>query len=260
MILPKKSLGQHWLADEQALKEICALADLNSKDVVLEIGPGQGALTKYLVRQAKQVIAVEFDSELAQLLPVRINATNLQVVNQDILKFDFSNLPPGYKIVANIPYYLTSHLFRILTQSTNSPLSAVILTQKEVAERICAGPGQMSVLSVSVQLYFKVRLGLVVPAAAFNPAPKVDSQVVLLNLRPAQLYENLNQKNFFRIVKAGFSNRRKKLRSSLSAGLAIDKTIADELLKIAGIDGNLRAQNLDLPDWHKLYKAYGKLN
>ncbi len=257
--LPKKSLGQHWLVDEHALKEICDSANLSQTDTVLEIGPGQGALTKYLVKEVKQVIAVEFDLELAKNLKSRINSNNLTIINMDILKFDFSSLPTGYKLVANIPYYLTSHLFRGISESTNPPSSAVILVQKEVAERICAGPGQMSILSVSVQMYFEASLGLTVPASSFEPKPKVDSQVVKLHRLKKPLFESINQKQFFRIVKAGFSAKRKKLRSSLSGGLGIEKTQTEQLLSTAKIDPNLRAQNLSLQDWHKIYVAYAKI-
>lgn len=257
--LPKKSLGQHWLKDEQALESICDTAELYPNDVVLEIGPGQGALTKYLVERAKQVIAIELDNNLANSLKNKITAENLTVINQDILKFDFSQLPNGYKIVANIPYYLTSHLFRVLSETSNPPASAVILVQKEVAERICAGPGQMSILSVSVQLYFETSLGLVIPAESFEPPPKIDSQLVVLKWRTQPLFKNVNEKEFFKVVKAGFSARRKKLRSSLSGGLAMNKTATDQFLSEADVNGELRAQNLSLKDWYKLYTTYAKL-
>lgn len=257
--LPKKSLGQHWLKDESVLEAICGTAEINSNDVVLEIGPGQGALTKYLVKQAKQVVAIELDDNLAVLLKNKYTAENLTVINQDILKFDFSELPTDYKIVANIPYYLTSHLFRVLSESSNPPVSAVILVQKEVAERICAAPGQMSLLAVSIQLYFETSLGLVVPADAFEPPPKIYSQVIKLKWRKKSLFDQLNHKEFFKIVKSGFSARRKKLRSSLSGGLAMDKAATDKLLEEAGVNGELRAQNLSLQDWYKLQTTYAKL-
>lgn len=256
---PKKSLGQHWLVDDTALSSICQQANLTKNDTVLEIGPGQGALTKHLVQQVGLVIAVEFDDILAQSLKTRVKTDNLRVINQDILNFDFSSMPLGYKIVANIPYYLTSHLFRLITQSTNLPASAVILVQKEIAERICASQGQMSVLAVSIQVYFNASLGSIVPSSSFDPAPKVDSQVVILQKLPNSLVKNLDEKLFFRIVKAGFSAKRKKLRSSLSAGLGMEKLQAEQLLSMAEIDPNLRAQNLSLNDWHSLYHAYAKI-
>jgi len=248
----KKSLGQHWLKDEAALQSICADAELTKKDLVLEIGPGQGDLTGQLQSGAGRVIAVEIDEALAAQLPA---AENLEVVSQDILKFDLTQLPPDYKVVANIPYYLTSNLIRVLSESPNPPSRMVLLVQKEVAERLAAPPGRMSLLSVSVQLYYEPQLGRVVPAGLFEPPPKVDSQVIILRRRPRPLFEQLDKRLFFRIVKAGFAGRRKKLRSSLAAGLAVEKSQADQWLEQAKISGDLRAQNLSLSEWHKLYTA-----
>jgi 16S rRNA (adenine1518-N6/adenine1519-N6)-dimethyltransferase len=248
----KKSLGQHWLTDDATLTEICRAAQLDSADVVLEIGPGLGHLTRKLAEAAKKVIAVELDKELTDRLAAEAPA-NVEVQQGDILRFDLTQLPLGYKVVANIPYYLTSNLIRILSESPNPPELMVLLVQKEVAERLAAAPGQMSLLSVSAQLYYQPKLGPVVPAKLFEPAPKVDSQVIILSHR--QLFEDLDSKQFFRVVKAGFSGRRKKLRSSLAAGLNIDKSRADSILRQAGIDGDLRSQNLSLDDWHKLYTS-----
>lgn len=257
---PKKSLGQHWLNDLAALKSIADAADLDKTDTVLEIGSGQGSLTDLLLERAGQVIAVEVDKELAADLRQKFNLPQLKVVAGDILEFDFSQLPYGYKVVANIPYYLTSHLVRLISQADNPPKLAVLLVQKEVAQRIAAGPGQMSLLSVSAQLHFSAELGPAVKAELFEPPPKVDSQAIILQRRPDPLFEDLDEKLFFRVVKAGFAGRRKKLRGSLAAGLRIDKIQADELLDTAGIDGDLRAQNLSLGDWHKLYKAFQSIN
>jgi 16S rRNA (adenine1518-N6/adenine1519-N6)-dimethyltransferase len=251
----KKSLGQHWLKDEATLQAICDAANLEKSDTVLEIGPGLGDLTRQLVQRAGQVVAVEVDDQLASGLPGQVAADNLEIIRQDILKFDLTTLPVGYKVVANIPYYLTSSLLRILSESANPPVLVVLLVQKEVAERLAAGPGQMSLLSVSVQLYYEPVLGPIVAAELFLPPPKVDSQVVILKRRSRPLFDDLDSKKFFRIVKAGFAGRRKKLRGSLSAGLRISKDDADQLLKTAGIGGDLRAQNLRLEDWHKLYIA-----
>ncbi|MBX4197685.1 16S rRNA (adenine(1518)-N(6)/adenine(1519)-N(6))-dimethyltransferase RsmA [Candidatus Saccharibacteria bacterium] len=256
VVQPKKSLGQHWLKDQLTLEAICASADLKETDTVLEVGPGQGDLTAQLVKRAGRVIAVELDEQLAASLPKLINVPNLEVISADILKFDLTQLPADYKLVANIPYYLTSHLIRSFSESPNPPQAMVLLVQKEVAERIAAQPGQMSLLSASAQLYYQPTLGQVVPAELFEPPPKVDSQVIILKRRPKSLFKGLDTKLYFQIVKAGFAGRRKKLRSSLAAGLSIDKKSADELLKSAGISGDLRAQNLSLPDWHKLYLAW----
>jgi 16S rRNA (adenine1518-N6/adenine1519-N6)-dimethyltransferase len=257
---PKKSLGQHWLNDSASLNAICDIVDIQEGDHVLEIGPGQGSLTNKLLQRRAHVIAVELDETLAKNLPNHISPIPevrppLEVVQGDILKFDLSIMPPGYKVVANIPYYLTSNLLRIICESSNPPLQMALLVQKEVAQRIAAKPGAMSVLSVSVQLYYIATLGQIVPAKLFVPPPKVDSQVIGLTLRGQPLFDSLDSKKFFRVVKAGFSGRRKKLRSSLSGGLHISKEEADKLLAKADIDGNLRAQELSLGDWYKINKS-----
>ncbi len=253
---PNKSLGQHWLTDIQALEAIAELAEIRPTDTVLEIGPGLGNLTRYLARLATDVIAVEFDENLAAKLPARVTAANLRVIQGDILKFDLSSLPAAYKVVANIPYYLTSNLLRVLSEADNPPRMMVLLVQKEVAERICAKPGRMSVLSVSVQLFYDCRPALEVPADKFDPPPKVDSQVVVLRRHEKPLFSGIDTDIFFRLVKAGFSERRKKLRSSLAGGLGLAKEQADSLLDKAAIDPAARAQNLSLAQWHSLYLAY----
>jgi 16S rRNA (adenine1518-N6/adenine1519-N6)-dimethyltransferase len=260
MILPKKSLGQHWLKDVATLEAICEAADLNPADTVLEIGPGLGDLTRQLVKRAGQVIAVEVDQNLATDLSNQVLAANLEIFYGDILKFDLTNLPLNYKVVANIPYYLTSNLIRVLSESANSPAMMVLLVQKEVAQRLAASPGQMSLLALSAQLYYEPTLGPVVAAELFDPPPKVDSQLIILKCRRQPLFADLDTKTFFRLAKAGFAGRRKKLRGSLSAGLRISKTDADKLLAAAGINGDRRAQELSLQDWHKLYKTYKSNN
>lgn len=249
-------MGQHWLKDPRILEAIADEAEIKSGDTILEIGPGLGTLTELLVKKAKQVVAVEFDDLLAAQLPQKMQAKNLQVINQSILEFDLTNLPAGYKVVANIPYYITGHLLRQFTETTNPPEVAVLLVQKEVAERINAIPGQMNLISVSLQLSYEVNLSIVVTADKFIPPPKVDSQVVILKHRPQPLFKGIDRLKFFRIVKAGFAGKRKKLRGSLAAGLQMSKEQADGLLANAGVDGNLRAQNLTLEDWHKLYLAF----
>jgi 16S rRNA (adenine1518-N6/adenine1519-N6)-dimethyltransferase len=254
--IPKKSLGQHWLHDEAVLQSICDSAEVSSDDTVLEIGPGLGTLTKLLVTQAKNVVAVEFDQILAANLAARVPADNLQVVQQDILSFDLTSLPAGYKVVANIPYYLTSNLVRVLSESDNPPSTAVLLIQKEVAERVCAKPGAMSILSVTAQYYWEASLGQLVPAELFTPPPKVDSQVLVLHRHEWPLFEDVDTKQFFRLVKAGFSQKRITLVNSLSGGLGISKDEAKTLLDKANIPQNTRAQALSLEDWHQLYEMY----
>jgi 16S rRNA (adenine1518-N6/adenine1519-N6)-dimethyltransferase len=254
-IAPKKSLGQHWLHDELSLLAMCLAADVQPTDTVLEIGPGLGTLTKVLVTRAREVVAIEFDHDLAVALPSRVPAANLTVTESDILKFEFGTLPPDYKIVANIPYYLTSNLVRVISEAPNRPTKVALLVQKEVAQRLAAPAGKMSLLSVSTQYYWDVQLHDVVPAELFTPPPKVDSQIVSFIRRPSPLFVDVDDKKFFRIVKAGYSARRKTLENSLSGGLGIDKTAARERLESAGLKSSLRAQNLSLEGWHSLYKA-----
>ena len=253
---PKKSLGQHWLKDPEILADIAEAAELTGDDVVLEIGPGLGTLTSRLLARANSVTAVEFDADLARKLPGQFPGKKLTVVNQDILQFDLNQLPKNYKVVANVPYYITSKIVEKLMTAENKPSIAVLLVQKEVAERIAAEAGNMSVLSVSVQIFAEAELDIEVPRQFFTPPPKVDSQVVVLRIRDNPLITSEDQRDFFRIVKAGFSAKRKKLRSSLSGGLGIDKSAAEELLKNAGISPDARAEDLAIEDWKRLLKEW----
>lgn len=256
-VATKKELGQHWLHDQSVLAAIADAAAVVPGDVILEVGPGLGTLTSELLDRGAYVIAVEFDHDLATSLARRLgNPKNLRVEEEDIRRFRFDRLTPGYKIVANIPYYLTSHLLRILSEHANPPHTAVLLVQKEVAERVCAAPGDMSLLSVAVQTYFDTALDIVVPAILFTPPPKVDSQVLVLQARATPLVPSALIDAYFQVVKAGFSERRKKLRSSLSGGLRIEKSQADTLIATAGISGEIRAQELSLPQWLDLAAAW----
>lgn len=250
--MPKKELGQHWLRDRDVLSHIADCAEITADDTVLEIGPGLGTLTSELLRRAQKVVAVEFDSDLARKLPGQFPGKNLEVVHQDILSFDLSQLPAGYKVVANVPYYITSKIVQLLMTAKNKPSIAVLLVQKEVAQRIAAKPGDMSILAISAQAYADASLGDIVPAELFTPPPKVDSQVVVLKTRDEDLFANVDEKKFFRLVKAGFSAKRKKLRSSLSGGLGISKTEAETLLQKADINPDARAEDLAITDWVRL--------
>lgn len=251
---PKKSLGQHWLNDPDSLDAMCQAADITPDDTVLEIGPGLGTLTQLLVLKAREVIAVEFDETLANNLPTRIQASNLRVETQDILRFDLTKLPKDYKVVANIPYYLTSNLLRVLSESENPPVQMALLVQKEVAQRVCARPGDMSLLSVSVQLYYHASLGEVVPRGLFTPPPKVDSQILKLTRREQPLFPDLDTKKFFQVVKAGFANRRKTLLNSLAAGKRLTKSEAGEIIANTKINPQSRPQELSLEEWYALQR------
>ena len=247
-----KSLGQHWLRDRTILATIADAAELTPSDTVLEIGPGLGTLTSEILRQTDKVIAVEYDGELARKLPGQFPGKDLTVINEDILTFDLDSLPAGYKVVANVPYYITSKIIERLMTAHNKPSIAVLLVQKEVAERIAARPGDMSILAVSAQLYAEASLGALVPRRFFTPPPKVDSQVIVLRTRTTPLVPAEDERALFRVVKAGFRAKRKKLRSSISAGLAITKPAAEELLRHANIDPELRAEDLSIDDWLRL--------
>lgn len=252
MDAPNKSLGQHWLHDLASLSAMCDAAEVGPDDTVLEIGPGLGTLTLELTQRAKRVIAVEFDRDLAAELPARVPADNLEAINQDILKFDLTKLPPGYKVAANLPYYITSKIVRLLLESSNPPSQMAILVQKEVAERIAARPGKLSILGIAVQYYCEATLGPIVPAKLFTPPPKVDSQIISLRRRDQPLYPDITTEQYFRVVKAGFGEKRKTLRNSLSGGLRLGKDEVEQLLAQANIAPGLRAEQLGLDDWYRL--------
>ena len=257
---PRKSLGQHWLNDPDTLDKIVNYAQITAKDYVLEIGPGLGSLTTLLSAKAGSVLAIEIDEQLFRNLKNFNQADNLEFVNEDILKFDLTKLPKDYKIVANIPYYLTSHLIRLLTESTNPPSKIVLLIQKEVAERIDAKPGSMSVLSVVVQQYFDVEKKDVVLAEMFTPPPKVDSQIIVLSRRSKPVIKTENDKEFFRLVRVGFSARRKTLENSLSNGLRMDKKQVRENIIEAKLDPSVRPQVLTIEQWGQLFKVFKSQN
>lgn len=257
----KKSLGQHWLHDPASLQAMVDAADVQPGQTVLEIGPGTGTLTEYLLAAGAQVVALEFDQDLLKGLHRRFDGgANFKLVHGDIRTFNFTELPAGYKVVANIPYYLTSHLVQLLSETPNPPVCAVLLIQKEVAERATAKPGNMSLLSITTQFYWEASLGPLVPAELFTPPPKVDSQILILQRRTQQLFPDEEPKDFFRLVKAGFSQKRKTLLNSLSAGLNLDKSRTLALLETAGLAPTLRPQNLGLSDWHSLLRAQAAAN
>ena len=260
-----KSLGQHWLKDDKILGKIVDYADIGKQDIVVEIGPGLGTLTKHLLSSNAKVKAVEFDKTLAKDLYVNSKklfgekAQNLEIINQDILKFRFDKVPKDFKIVANIPYYLTSNLIRIITELENRPDVVVLLIQKEVAERICAKPGQASLLSVWAQTYFSCSLGMVVKAEQFTPPPKVDSQVVTLDRLKKPRIRDEDKKAYSTVLRAGFSNRRKTLHNSLANGLGLEKDQSAKLLERSYIDLLARPQELAIKDWIRLAEVHQQI-
>jgi 16S rRNA (adenine1518-N6/adenine1519-N6)-dimethyltransferase len=251
-------LGQHWLRDPASLYAVAEAAGIRAGDTVLEIGPGQGTLTEVLLEEAGQVMAVEVDVKLAGELARQLPSSNLEVVNADIMQFDLDSLPEGYKVAANIPYYITSPIIMRLLTAGNPPARMGLLVQKEVARRIGAEPGDLSVLGVAVQSLAEVDLGDVVPAHYFKPQPKVDSQIISLRPRKVPLLEPHEQ--VMKLVKAGFLNRRKTLANSLASTLPQDKVDIEAAIRAVGLPENIRAQSLDVAGWQRLYGAIHAVN
>lgn len=262
-----KSLGQHWLRDREILDAIAFSAEIEDGDFVLEIGPGLGTLTSSLLKFAGKngrVLSIEFDENLAKKLPAQFPGKNLEIINADFLDFDLSKLPKNYKVAANVPYYITSKIVEKLLTSENKPSVAALLVQKEVAERMAAKAGELSILAIASQIYANAELGQIVEREFFTPPPKVDSQVVILKAREQNLIEKFNlenncqvsEKEFFRIVKAGFAAKRKKISKSLSANLAISKERTAEILEKCEISPDLRAQDLEIKEWLKIAKIF----
>ncbi len=249
---PDKSLGQNFLQEPAALEKIVQAAEIQADDAILEIGPGLGNLTRYLAVSAQSVTAVELDPRMIPILEtVLAPYPNTRIVHGDILDFAPQTLVPAadYLVVANVPYYITSAIFRHLLETAPRPRRIVLTIQKEVAERICALPGDMSLLALSIQIYGDPKIVDTIPAAAFFPAPKVDSAIIRVDLYPAPLIPLPLLNTFFRLAKAGFSQKRKTLRNSLSAGLAISTTEAAQFLEQVNIDPQRRAETLSLPEW-----------
>jgi len=255
---PSKGLGQNFLQDDHALKVIVTSADIAPVDDVLEIGPGLGNLTRYLALAAHSVTAVELDKSLFPALEkVVAPYQNVRLVQGDILRLDPAGLmkSPDYLVVANIPYYITSAVLRHLLESGGHPRRLVLTVQKEVAERICAIPTRMSLLSLSVQVYGTPNIVAYIPAEAFYPAPKVDSAVLRVEILPEPVIPAHLLDTFFTLIKAGFSQKRKTLRNSLSGGLGIARARAENMLAAAGLDPMRRAETLSLEEWGRLCNA-----
>jgi 16S rRNA (adenine1518-N6/adenine1519-N6)-dimethyltransferase len=253
-----KGLGQNFLQDPLALEEIVAAAEIGPTDIVLEIGPGLGSLTRYLAVAANRVVAVELDQNLIPLLEAVLSPyQNVHIIHGDILNLSPDALIPEdhYLVVANIPYYITSAVIRHLLESEKKPRRIVLTIQKEVAGRICAQPGDLSLLALSVQVYGKPHIAAHIPAEAFFPAPKVDSAVIVIDMYPAPVIREEDLDTFFKLIKAGFSQKRKMLRNSLSSGLRISPADAAGLLSRAGIDPQRRAESLSLSEWSQLISA-----
>ena len=249
----KKGLGQNFLIDGNILKKIAAAA-------VIEVGPGLGVLTETLAAQAGKVIAVELDNNLAAILKTHFSGSDkVTVINEDILKINPADIlarQTEYKVVANLPYYITSAVIRHFLEAPAKPAVMVLMVQKEVAQQITARPGEMSLLSVSVQLYGKPTLMSKVGAGCFYPAPNVDSAILKIDVYPKPIVATVDITGFFDIVRAGFSANRKQLPNSLSNGLKVPKTDVIPLLEQAGIDPKRRAETLTIDEWGVLYQVF----
>ncbi len=257
---PKKSKGQHWLSDDSALEAICDAGQLKPGEQVFEIGPGTGELTTRLLKRGVKVVALEYDPELIPSLRnnfQNIGSDKLQIIEGDIRTYNFTDISKSdYKIIANIPYYLTANLMRRLTGDVvNKPSIVVLLVQKEVAQRIAAEPGDMSIIAVAAQFYYQVTLGRVIKAELFTPPPKVDSQILIMARRKEPLFPGIDIDLFFRIVKAGFSQRRKTLLNTLSSGLRLPRNEVIAILDEINIDPQIRAQSLGMDSWFDLYRT-----
>jgi 16S rRNA (adenine1518-N6/adenine1519-N6)-dimethyltransferase len=255
---PSKGLGQNFLTDRSALVRIVAAADLTPADTVLEVGPGLGQMTRLLAEQAGRVVAVELDRDLIPVLQQEMAACpNVQIVEGDILEVDPAALVGGgpYKVVANLPYYITSAALRHLLEACPPPTVLVVTVQQEVAERITAAPGDMSLLAVSVQFYGRPRRIARIPAGAFFPVPKVDSAIVRVDVYPERPFPVADTERFFAIVRAGFGQKRKQLKNSLAAGLHLTMPEVEAILQQAGIDPRRRAETLSLEEWAAVYGA-----
>jgi 16S rRNA (adenine1518-N6/adenine1519-N6)-dimethyltransferase len=259
----RKSLGQHFLTDRRVLRRIVAATKLTPSDTVVEVGAGLGVLTAQLVRRAGKVIAVEVDEGLCDHLRRRFaGAPKLTIVCRDVL-----SLQPGellrsagatapYVVVGNLPYNIAAAVLRLFLEAPEKPQRMIVMLQKEVAESIVAGPGRMSLLALSVQLYGVPRLLFRVPPSSFRPPPKVESAVLRIDVRETPAVSVDDAEGFFHFLRAGFSAPRKQLRNALSHALAADVTWVAEALRRAGVDPTLRAQALGLEQWAALYRAF----
>lgn len=250
-----KGLGQHLLISRKALDSVVGAADLTPDDRVLEVGAGPGVLTRELAQLARRVVAVELDRAI---LPV-LRETTADLPNVEIIPLNLLEVQPEqvfgaepYKLVANLPYYITSLILRHLLESANAPRVLVVMVQREVAERLVAGPGEMSLLALSVQIYGTPRIITYVPATAFFPPPQVDSAVVRVDLHPAPLLDAATTEQFFALIHAGFAEKRKQIHNSLARHLDTSRETISRWLAECEIDPMRRAQTLSLEEWLRL--------
>ena len=256
---PKKSLGQNFLVDPNGLEKVIQAAGIGADDTVLEIGAGLGSLTLLLAQSARRVVAVEIDRNLIPPLTNVLSAyENVQIVEGDVLNLPLEELLPddGYLVVANIPYYISSAIIRRLLEAEKRPARMVLTVQQEVAERICARDGKLSLLALSVQVFGAPRIAARIPAGCFYPVPDVDSAVLTIALYSQPLIALDALDAFFKLAHAGFSQKRKTLRNALSAGLGLPAGEIEKLLGTAEIDPQRRAETLSIAEWGRLVAAW----
>lgn len=242
-IKPSKKLGQNFLIDKSVLKQIINVADLSLKDTVLEIGPGLGILTIELAKRARKVIAIEKDKKMCEILKEILgDYRNVEIINQDALKYELRIT--NYKLIANLPYYITSPVIRKFLEVRHKPKSIIIMVQKEVAQRICAKQPKMNLLAVSVQFYANPKIISYVSKKSFWPQPKVDSAIIKIEALKSPT--SIDTKKFFQLVKTGFSSKRKMLKNNLK--------LDESILKKIDINPKTRAENLSVNNWLKLYE------
>ena len=259
---PKKHLGQNFLVERGALLKVMAAAELQGDETVLEVGAGLGSLTYLLAQRARKVLAVEYDRQLIPLLEqVLAPFANVQILAEDILHLDLAALLGGepFCVVANIPYQITSVLIRRLLESQARAEKLVLTVQREVAERVVAGAGQMSLLALSVQLYGQVEVVATIPAGAFYPAPKVESAILRIRPAPRAHLTSQDVARVFSLARAAFSQKRKQLHNSLAAGLGRKPAWVAQLLQGAQIDPRRRPQTLTLEEWTRLARVLREL-
>lgn len=256
-----EKLGQNFLINQDIAKKIVESADLGADDLVLEIGPGKGILTEELVKKAGKIVAVEIDEKLVYFLKNKfIHQENIQLIFGNILKISLKKIlrgeAPKYKIVANLPYYITSPVIRLFLEAEFPPSEMILMVQKEVAERITAKPGHMSMLAVSVQYYAKPEILFNVGKENFEPVPEVESAVIRISRITKPDKTRIKTNGFFRVVRAGFCAKRKTLANNLANSFHLDKKIVEEKLRMAGISPTARAQELSVEDWKSLSKLF----
>ena len=259
----KKSLGQHLLADRRYLSRISGAADLSPGDVVVEVGPGLGVLTRHLAERARRVVAIELDDALAERLRSElVGLANVEVLHDDARSVDLDAVLGGdshYKVVANLPYYAALPILRRFLEAERRPDLMSVMVQREVARKIAAAPGEMGLVSVAVQLYGRPRVVSNVPPRAFRPPPKVVSSILRIEVYPVPVLELDSVERFFDLVRAGFGARRKQLRNCLRDGLSLGPGEAEAVLARAGVDPSRRAQTLSMEEWGALYDAWRPL-